>query len=67
MKKVGIAIGALLTLGGIYQGAAYVADYNVLSRYGQGYVWGSGIMLLLGGGLLIISLRQRPGSRFPPD
>ncbi|MCO5251079.1 MAG: hypothetical protein M9949_06615 [Candidatus Kapabacteria bacterium] len=59
MKKVILAIGIILFLIGLFQGGRYFFDYNVLSHYGKGYVWGSVIILLLGVALIIIGLKKK--------
>lgn len=48
MKKLFLVLGFILTLLGALQTGRYFLDYQVLTEYGKGYVWGSGIMLVLG-------------------
>ncbi|MGB4415541.1 MAG: hypothetical protein WBI53_11770 [Paludibacter sp.] len=52
MKKVALIIGIVLSLIGFSQGFRYFFDYNTLTQYGKGYVWGS--IFLLATGLLLI-------------
>lgn len=53
MKKIALILGIMLTLLGVFQGFRYLFDYNTLTQYGKGYVWGS--MFLLITGLVLIS------------
>ena len=48
MKKWIISIGVVITLLGLFQGKKYLLDYNSLTDYGKGYVWGSIFLLVLG-------------------
>ncbi|PKL85927.1 MAG: hypothetical protein CVV22_05185 [Ignavibacteriae bacterium HGW-Ignavibacteriae-1] len=59
MKKVILTIGIILFIIGMFQGSRYFLDYNVLSHYGKGYVWGSAIILLLGIAFIIIGLKKK--------
>lgn len=53
----GILALLLITKGavGVYN---YVQHYSTLSQYGKGYLWGNGIMLLLGLIIAILLLRK---------
>ena len=46
-------ISIILVLIGGYQLTKYVKDYSILSQYGKGYIWGSGLLIILG--LLIVT------------
>ncbi|MBS3999491.1 MAG: hypothetical protein KGZ71_03300 [Desulfobulbaceae bacterium] len=59
MKKVILIIGIILFLIGLFQGGRYFFDYNVLSHYGKGYVWGSAIIWLIGLTFIIIGLKKK--------
>jgi hypothetical protein len=52
MKKISLIIGFILSIIGFFQGFKYISDYNILTQYGKGYVWGS--IILLGIGLVLI-------------
>ncbi len=56
----GILALLLITKGGIgvYN---YIDDYSSLSQYGKGYLWGNGILLLLG--LILATLLIRSINR----
>jgi vacuolar-type H+-ATPase subunit I/STV1 len=55
MKKISLIIGFILSIIGFFQGFKYISDYNILTQYGKGYVWGS--IILLGIGLVLIYFR----------
>lgn len=57
MKKILYTLGILLLLAGIIPLFQYLLDYNVLSEYGKGYVWGK-IILVLGGLGLVLAARR---------
>ncbi len=59
MRIVIRILGALLLLLGAYQTLLYIRDYDVITQYGKGYVWGSVIMTLAGGALVIMSFRKK--------
>lgn len=50
-------IGVLLILFAILSSFTYFLDHDRLSNYGKGFVWGKGILLLLGGGMVMLALR----------
>jgi len=56
MKKTALIFGTILTLIGFFQFIRYLTDYNILTSYGKGYVWGSAILLIFGIGLLLVGL-----------
>lgn len=56
MKKTALIFGTILTLIGFFQFIRYLTDYNILTSYGKGYVWGSAILLIFGIGLLSVGL-----------
>jgi len=59
MRKVIIIFGAIITVIGIYQVSKYLFDYNMLTQYGKGYVWGSIFLIMIGVIFLIIGLKMK--------
>ena len=59
MKKLALIIGIISSLIGFFQVVRYLFDYNVLTQYGKGYVWGSILLLLIGILLIYLGLRKR--------
>ncbi len=59
MKKWIIIAGIVLIVIGLLQTGSYIADYNSLTHYGKGYVWGSGFLLLLGIILIIVGFKKK--------
>jgi hypothetical protein len=59
MKKLFLILGIILCLIGGLQTGRYLVDYDVLSEYGKGYVWGSIIMLVLGLIFLYFGLKKK--------
>jgi len=59
MKKWIIIIGTVLFLVGLFQGGRFLMDYNSLTQYGKGYVWGSGLLMLLGFFLILIGVKKK--------
>ena len=62
MKKVTIVIGMVLSLIGFFQGSSYFFDYNNLTNYGKGYVWGSIFLLMIGLVLIYLGLKKKKTS-----
>ena len=62
MKKIALIIGIVLSLIGFIQCFRYFFDYNMLTPYGKGYVWGSILLFLLGILLIYIGLRKKKTS-----
>jgi len=62
MKKVALIIGIVLSLIGLFQGGRYFFDYNILTQYGKGYVWGSVLLLLIGILLIYFGLKKKKTS-----
>jgi len=52
-------IGIVLSLIGFFQGFKYFFDYNVLTQYDKGYVWGSIILLVIGLVLIYFGLKKK--------
>ncbi len=63
MKKIVLIIGIILSSIGIFQGGRYFLDYNSLSQYGKGFVWGSLIILLIGILFIYFGLRKKKTNR----
>lgn len=59
MKKLALIIGIISSLLGFVQVIRYLFDYNVLTPYGKGYVWGSISLLLIGILLIYLGLKKR--------
>lgn len=59
MKKLALIPGILLTLLGFFQGFRYLVDYNSLTNYGKGYVWGSLFLVATGLVFLYIGLKKK--------
>jgi len=59
MKKWIVAIGTLFLLLGILQFFKYFSNYNILTQYGKGYVWGSGILIIIGIILIIAGTKKK--------
>ena len=51
-----------MALLGLVQVTRYVMDYEILSEYGKGYVWGSIALLLIGMFLIIVGVRKKKSS-----
>ncbi len=58
MKKVLFIIGLILSALGLYQTSQYILDYNKLTEYGKGYIWGSIILILIGVILIFFSRKK---------
>ncbi len=59
MKKLFLGLGILLILFSVFSFGQYIMDYNVLSDYGKGYIWGKGIILAAGLTLLYFGLKKK--------
>ena len=65
MKKVALIIGIILSLIGALQGFRYFFDYNILTQYGKGYVWGSVFLLAIGIILICLGIKRNGSTGFP--
>ena len=63
MKKSALIIGIVLLLIGFIQGVRYLLDYNTLTQYGKGYVWGSILLFVMGILLIYIGVRKKNNQR----
>jgi FtsH-binding integral membrane protein len=59
MKKIAFIVGIVLSLAGFFQGYKYVFDYNSLTPFGKGYVWGSIILIVIGLVLIYFGLKRK--------
>jgi multisubunit Na+/H+ antiporter MnhG subunit len=57
-----IVVGGILCLFGVVPLIRYALDYQILSNYGQGYVWGKAIILLVGVVCIVIGSRLKKAS-----
>jgi uncharacterized membrane protein YraQ (UPF0718 family) len=55
MKRILLIAGLILMGLAIASLVTYLFDYEKLSNYGKGYVWGKIIILILGGFLIFLS------------
>ena len=51
-------VGILFVLLALLQGWRYVSDYEVLSSYGKGYIWGNVLLLVVGILLILAGIRR---------
>lgn len=59
MRYVLLFIGAGLILYSLINGGRYIADYDSLTDYGKGFIWGNLLFFALGSALVIIGLVRR--------
>ena len=59
MKKVLLIAGIIILALGVIPLMQYALDYNDLSNYGKGYVWGKIFIILLGTFLIFMSRRLK--------
>jgi len=59
MKKSALIIGIVLLLIGFVQGIRYFSEYNILTQYGKGYVWGSIFLFSMGILFIYLGLRKK--------
>ncbi len=65
MKRILIIVGGILVFLAIVPIVQYVFEYDQLSNYGRGYIWGGNVLLLLLGSLLLykgIKRKKKPDS-----
>lgn len=58
MKKALVIIGVIFCLMGLFQGYKYILDYNLLTEYGKGYVWGASILFVIGVFLIVLGVKK---------
>lgn len=59
MKILSLLIGIFLSGLGIYQSLKYIFDYNNLTYYGKGFVWGSALLIFIGVLLIYLSIKKK--------
>ncbi len=59
VKKLLLILGIIVCLFALVPLVQYVFDYQQLSEYGQGFIWGKVLLLVLGGLLIFASLYTR--------
>jgi hypothetical protein len=58
MKKILVVTGILISLFGFFPLMRYVFDYNLLSAYGKGFIFGKSVLILVGISLVIIGVKK---------
>jgi len=59
MKYFLIIIGSLFCLASLSRISLYIIDYNQLTNYGKGYIWGNILLLILGALMLFYAYKQK--------
>jgi len=59
MRKLLLILGIALLIFGLYPFVKYIADFDILSSYGKGFVMGKILIFLLGGFLMFFSFRMK--------
>lgn len=59
MKKAVTFLGALMFLFGCFNVINYLSEYNSLAAYGKGFVWGNGILMVIGFTMVYFGLKKR--------
>jgi hypothetical protein len=59
MKRILIIVGGILVFLAIVPIVQYVFEYDQLSNYGRGYIWGNVLLLLLGSLLLYKGVKRK--------
>jgi len=62
MKKLILIIGIILSLLSFIRGGKYFLDYQDLSAYGKGYIWGNIILLVFSLLLIYWGVRKKKTS-----
>ena len=63
MKTLLKITGAVMLLLGLLQSTRYLFNYNALTVYGKGYVWGSVILTATGTLLICMGLTKKKAIR----
>jgi len=58
MKKILLYVGLIVVLIAAIPLLNYALDYNILTDYGKGFIWGKILLLLVGAVLIGISQRK---------
>ena len=59
MKKLLLILGIILVLASLFSIGQYIGDYEVLSEYGKGFIWGKILLLAAGATLIFVALKRR--------
>jgi hypothetical membrane protein len=59
MKTILIIAGGILVFLSVIPIIQFVFDYNELSDYGKGYIWGNVLLFLLGSLLLFMGIKKK--------
>ena len=59
MKKLLLVLGIIVVIASLIRIGQYVADYQILSDYGKGYIWGHVLTLAVGALLIFFGLRKK--------
>ncbi|MBU1368352.1 MAG: hypothetical protein KJ578_12945 [Bacteroidetes bacterium] len=59
MKRILIIAGGILVFLSVVPLIQFVFDYNELSDYGRGYIWGNVLLLLIGSLLLFAGIKKK--------
>jgi len=65
MKTILIIAGGIIVFLSVVPIIQFVFDYNELSEYGKGYIWGNILLFLLGCVLLFVGIKKKRKSK--PD
>lgn len=60
MKKILFIAGLFIVVLALTALASYIVDYQDLSAYGKGYIWGKVILLLIGIFFIYWGKKKRP-------
>lgn len=63
IKKLLLILGIIACVLAIFPLLKYVFDYQQLSEYGRGYIWGKVSLLLVGILLIVASQYNRKGAK----
>ena len=61
MKKLLLILGIILVLASLFSIGQYIGDYQVLSEYGKGFIWGKILLLAAGAALIFAAWRRKRG------
>lgn len=62
MKKLILVLGIIFIIASLIRIGQYISDYQILSDYGKGFIWGNIITLALGGLMVFYGLRKKKKS-----
>ena len=67
MKYVLLVFGLLLSLASVLNILKYAVDYELLADFGKGFVWGNGILLVVGLSLILWGWRKIKVAQSPAE